>query len=528
MPYQGRQPGVGVRNRFIFIATSGQTSFSGADSNGLTLKYPDATYTDVFLNGVLLIPVTDYAATNNTSVVLSSGAGTSDVVEIVAYDISSIANTVPVSGGTFTGPVTVGGTLDVTGAFTSLGIDDNATSTAITIDASENVGIGVASPNAKLEVNGALSIGSSSDANTDIRLSNSTSTGGTTRIRSSGDDLSFFISNSQKMTIDASGNVGIGETNPDMKLHIKDASSAYVKLEDSGGVIGGAISAAVRLYAGADEHGQLGFAGTSSGIMLLRNQQGSLYLDADRNNAHTSSIMRFAVDNAERMRIDASGKVLIGATTSAYGSELVVSGGNDMVNIIASSTAAKTQIIFSNPNGNVGTIRTSGSSTAYNTSSDYRLKENVTPIQGAADIVKAMSPCTYTFKTDSTDWHDGFIAHELQEMHPRVVSGDKDAMRDEEYEVTPAVYEDVVTPAVEAVAATYDDEGIELTPAVEATPETTESVLVTEAVMGTRSVPDMQSVDYSKLTPILTAALQEALTEIAALKVRVAALEVTP
>jgi len=153
MPYQGRQPGVGVRNRFIFIATSGQTSFSGADSNGLTLKYPDATYTDVFLNGVLLIPVTDYAATNNTSVVLSSGAGTSDVVEIVAYDISSIANTVPVSGGTFTGPVTVGGTLDVTGtttvdaltatgAFTSLGIDDNATSTAMTLDASGNLLVG--------------------------------------------------------------------------------------------------------------------------------------------------------------------------------------------------------------------------------------------------------------------------------------------------------------------------------------------------------------------------------------------------
>ena len=115
MPYQGRQPGVGVRNRFIFIATSGQTSFSGADSNGLTLKYPDATYTDVFLNGALLIPVTDYAATNNTSVVLSSGAVTSDVVEIVAYDISSIANTVPVSGGTFSGPVTVDGKFVVNG-----------------------------------------------------------------------------------------------------------------------------------------------------------------------------------------------------------------------------------------------------------------------------------------------------------------------------------------------------------------------------------------------------------------------------
>jgi len=142
MPYQGRQPGVGVRNRFIFIATSGQTSFSGADSNGLTLKYPDATYTDVFLNGVLLIPVTDYAATNNTSVVLSSGAGTSDVVEIVAYDISSIANTVPVSGGTFTGPVTVGGTLDVTGTTTVDALTATGATSLSTLNTTGNVDVG--------------------------------------------------------------------------------------------------------------------------------------------------------------------------------------------------------------------------------------------------------------------------------------------------------------------------------------------------------------------------------------------------
>ena len=58
MPYQGRQPGVGVRDRFIFTATTGQTSFSGNDSNGLPLKYDDATYVDVFINGTLLVPVT--------------------------------------------------------------------------------------------------------------------------------------------------------------------------------------------------------------------------------------------------------------------------------------------------------------------------------------------------------------------------------------------------------------------------------------------------------------------------------------
>ncbi len=115
MAYQGRQPGVGVRNRFIYSATGGQTSFSGADSNGLTLAYADATYVDVFLNGTLLVPVTDYAATTKTSVVLGSGAAASDIVEIVAYDISSIANAVPTSGGTFTGAVTVQGNFSADG-----------------------------------------------------------------------------------------------------------------------------------------------------------------------------------------------------------------------------------------------------------------------------------------------------------------------------------------------------------------------------------------------------------------------------
>jgi hypothetical protein len=73
-------------------------------------------------------------------------------------------------------------------------------------------------------------------------------------------------------------------------------------------------------------------------------------------------------------------------------------------------------------------------------------------------------------------------------------------VRDEEYEVTPAV------------EATYDDEGNEITAAV-------------DAVMGTRSVPDYQGIDQSKLVPLLTAALQEALTKIEAMEARLAALE---
>ena len=110
MPYLGRQPGVGVRNRYIYTATASQTTFSGADDNGATLAYDDAAYVDVYLNGVLLIPVTDYAATTKTSIVLTSGAAVSDLVEILAYEISSIADTVSkANGGTFDGAVTVDG-----------------------------------------------------------------------------------------------------------------------------------------------------------------------------------------------------------------------------------------------------------------------------------------------------------------------------------------------------------------------------------------------------------------------------------
>ena len=114
MPYQGRQLGVGVRSRFIYTAAGGQTTFSGADSNGRTLAYQDGAYVDVFLNGVCLVPTTDFTATTKTSISLISGATASDVVEIVCYDIATMADTVSKSqGGTFDGAVTVDGNFTV-------------------------------------------------------------------------------------------------------------------------------------------------------------------------------------------------------------------------------------------------------------------------------------------------------------------------------------------------------------------------------------------------------------------------------
>jgi len=92
MAYIGKSPSFGVRNRYIYQATSGQTTFTGSDADSKTLTYTDGLYVDVYQNGVLLKPVTDYTSTSGTSVVLVTGASLNDVVEIVVYDAFSIAN----------------------------------------------------------------------------------------------------------------------------------------------------------------------------------------------------------------------------------------------------------------------------------------------------------------------------------------------------------------------------------------------------------------------------------------------------
>lgn len=92
MPYIGKAPNQGVRNRFVYQATAGQTSFSGSDANSLSLAYADGEYVDVYQNGILLKPVTDYQATSGTTVILTTGASVSDVVEIIAYDTFTISD----------------------------------------------------------------------------------------------------------------------------------------------------------------------------------------------------------------------------------------------------------------------------------------------------------------------------------------------------------------------------------------------------------------------------------------------------
>jgi len=122
MAYIGTSPSNGVRRRFVYVATANQTSFSGNDENGISLVYVDVAYLDVYQNGVKLKSVDDYASTTGTSVVLVQGASADDVVEIIAFDVFSVADTVSAgSGGNFGGNVGMGGTLAVTGVPTFTG-----------------------------------------------------------------------------------------------------------------------------------------------------------------------------------------------------------------------------------------------------------------------------------------------------------------------------------------------------------------------------------------------------------------------
>ena len=117
MPYIGKSPSAGVRQRYQYTATAGQTTFSGTDLGNLTLTYTDNNFVDVFQNGVLLKGGgTDYTATSGTSVVLATGASVSDVIEIIVYDVFSVGNFfnrtdsdsryVNVDGDTMTGALT--------------------------------------------------------------------------------------------------------------------------------------------------------------------------------------------------------------------------------------------------------------------------------------------------------------------------------------------------------------------------------------------------------------------------------------
>ena len=202
-----------------------------------------------------------------------------------------------------------------------------------------------------------------------------------------------------------------------------------------------------------------------------------------------------AISFTQAMTLDASGNLLVGLTSGVGGNPpgtgfIFERNGNIKVRTNGDNSFFQ---FFSSSGSQVGGITTNGTTTSYNTSSDYRLKNTIAPMTGALAKVAALKPCTYKWNADGSDG-EGFIAHELAEVVPQCVTGEKDATRVEQYEVTPAV---------------LDNNG----------------QVVTPAVMGERTVPVYQGIDTSFLVATLTAAIQEQQAIITDLTARIVALE---
>jgi len=211
------------------------------------------------------------------------------------------------------------------------------------------------------------------------------------------------------VTIDTSQNVGIGTTSPTQKITLNG------NMLVTGGAY--AIGLSNNFYAG--------IVGDSSGDNLYyksySNHIWKTTTDAGANSTGT-----------ERMRIDSSGNLLVNTTSQISGTagkmNLYYSRTtHDGFAIQCDSTNTGLALVFTNPNGKVGQISTSGSATTYTTSSDYRLKKDIAPMTGALATVSALKPVTYKWKIDGSNGQ-GFIAHELQEICPDAVSGTKDAL----------------------------------------------------------------------------------------------------
>jgi hypothetical protein len=494
-----------------------------------------------------------YIVQNNTtgsqSITVKTSAGTGITVPngrkahlyVDGTNVVQMFDFVDINAGTIDG-TTIGASTASTGAFTTLAYTGTLTGGTGVInigsgqlykDASGNVGIGTSSPASSLEVQesgtgssyGVLSATATSGGNAGYGFK----TGGTVRwwidtIGSAGSEALRFYSSSaaaERMRIDSSGNVGIGTSSPSNPLTVQKANGGdfiatfqnttsatpyNVWIKDAASPTGGypllqvTDSAGVGTYFRVDSSsGNVGIGTSSpqasSKLTLRDGTAASLYFGSDGAGGDQAYIalqksadgLTFGVENrgfvwktgsatvlggTERMRIDSSGQVRINQTVDYASGQLEVFANSDAANNpmtitqgAAAGSPARTSISFYRTSSSsiVGYITTTNTATAYNTSSDYRLKHDIQPMTGALATVAQLKPVTYKWNADDSE-SQGFIAHELQEVAPYAVSGEKDGEQ-------------------------------------------------------------MQGVDYGKITPLLTAALQEAIAEIQSLKARVAELE---
>jgi hypothetical protein len=230
------------------------------------------------------------------------------------------------------------------------------------------------------------------------------------------------ISFTQAMTLDASGRLLLGTTTALTKATVYGSGDQKLSLVSPSGAstqVGINLSPSMTDAEAAANPAQAAIYATDSNYSA---------------NIIFANKATGAVGNAltERMRIESSGDLLVGATSapsSSVAGTLIGNSGPGGRMVLANTITSTYQgvVSFINGNGTVGEINTNGSSTFYVTSSDYRLKNTIAPMTGALAKVALLKPCTYKWNSDGSDG-EGFIAHELAEVCPDAVAGTKDAV----------------------------------------------------------------------------------------------------
>ena len=314
---------------------------------------------------------------------------------------------------------------------------------ALTFDGA-NLGIGTSSPNAKLHISGPGAYNAeiridatstSADSRATIRLKSSSSTYGGGLFLSNGTDtaypantlalftfdeqpLAFGTANSERMRLDSSGNLGLGVT-----------PSAW-----------GSSSRALQVFTYSALYD---FSSGYNGLAGNARHDGSTwkYITTNRAISYEQSVTEGnhkwytapsgtagnAISFTQAMTLDASGNLLVGTTTNNLGKISVQSSSTkDGISVESNTTSITGQINFRNPNGYVGAIISSGTSTAYNTSSDYRLKNVTGPVTNSGTYIDSLNPVEGTWKADGSTFV-GLIAHEVQEVsRTSIATGVKD------------------------------------------------------------------------------------------------------
>ena len=226
-------------------------------------------------------------------------------------------------------------------------------------------------------------------------------------------------------TLSTVGTVGIGTTTP---------SSYNGGADDL--VLATTGSTGITIASGTSNNGSLFFADGTSGADQYRG-----YVQYEQ----TNNAMAFGTNGAERLRIDTNGVLLNGKTSSAFGNvgqefhqdgvglftRSLSNGDSGATAYFRRNTSEGNVVLFYKDGTNVGSISVTGSSTAYNTSSDARLKENVTYDWDATTRLKQLKPARFNFIADADTTVDGFLAHEAQTVVPEAVTGTHNEVDDD-------------------------------------------------------------------------------------------------